>query len=654
MGSSTAQRIGRVRVGLISSLTFITTVLAIGTLSAYGDGVRASSSSSNPTTWGAAKAVPGIAALNVGYASVDSISCATAGNCAAGGSYATARDPLHSDELGFVVDESNGTWGKAQAISGLGSLTVFGASGGSWVGSVSCAAAGACAALGGYTDARGAPQGFVVDEVNGSWGTAQEIPGLGALNTGGNAVVRSLSCAAVGDCAAVGSYWSSTVPGSWQGFVVSESNGTWGTAKEIVGPGTAKSSEAFSVSCTGAGDCAAGGSFVDAQGARQGLVVEESSGTWGAAQPIPGLGALNAGGDATVAAISCAAPGDCAAGGAYVDAHGGDQGLVVDESGGKWLAAHEVSRLGGLNVGHFAAIQSISCAGVGACAAGGFYSIDALHHEQGFVVDESNGAWGAAQEVPGLGALNVGRFAAVQSISCGAAGSCAAGGYFNYKGGHGTPGFVVDESGGRWGRAEEVPGLSINNSVTGVKSVSCVPARHCAAVGDFLAGGGEMTEGYVISEPGSPPYCAPRLGLAAAVTGYEVKAGDVSYRVVLVNRGASVCELTGIPGALGYTTTGHVPVGPPAVRTQAVRRGGVIYLEPLGGTAETTFVIHSSAAAQYRTCRPRLIDRVIIRPMGVPQMVVSLDSPNAGERLVCRGLRNEAIYGFGPTGRPTN
>ena len=636
----------------MSSLALFMTVLVIGPLCADGAGVGASSSSPSPTTWGTAKVIPGIAALNVGYAHVDSISCATAGNCAAGGSYATASDPLHSSELGFVVDESNGTWSKAQVIPGLKSLTVFGASGGSWVGSVSCAAAGACAAVGGYTDAQGATQGFVVDEVNGSWGTAQEVPGLGALNTGGDVVVRSVSCAAVGDCAAVGSYWSSTVPGSWRGFVADESNGTWGSAEEIVGPGAAKSSETFSVSCTAAGECAAGGGFMDAQGARQALVVEESGGTWGAAQPVPGMGGLNAGGDATVASISCATPGNCAAGGGYVDALGGDQGFVVDETGGTWHPADEVSRLGGLNVGHYAAIQTLSCAAAGACAASGFYSTDAVHHEQAFVVDESNGAWGKAQDVPGLGALNVGRYAAIQSISCGAAGSCAAGGYFNFKGGgRGTPGFVVDESGGRWGRAGEVPGLSINNSVTGVTSVSCATSGHCAAVGDFLAGGGELTEGYIISEPGSPPYCSPRLGLSAAVTSRQVRAKDVAYQVVLVNRGASVCELTGIPGALGYTTSGHVPVGPPALRTQAARRGGVIYLEPLVGKAETTFVIHSSAPRQHRACRPGLIDRVIIRPMGVPQMNVSLNDPNAAERLVCRGLRSEAILGFDLIGR---
>ena len=40
------------------------------------------------------------------------------------------------------------------------------------------------------------------------------------------------------------------------------------------------------------------------------------------------------------------------------------------------------------------------------------------------------GSWGRAIEAPGLGALNMGGSAGVDSVSCGSAGSCAAGGYY--------------------------------------------------------------------------------------------------------------------------------------------------------------------------------------------------------------------------------
>ena len=46
-----------------------------------------------------------------------------------------------------------------------------------------CASAGNCAAGGFYTNVPHHQQGLVVSEANGHWGTAIEVPGLGALNT---------------------------------------------------------------------------------------------------------------------------------------------------------------------------------------------------------------------------------------------------------------------------------------------------------------------------------------------------------------------------------------------------------------------------------------------------------------------------------------
>src|SRR5258707_723912 len=74
------------------------------------------------------------------------------------------------------------------------------------VATVSCAAAGNCAGGGLYTDGLINQQAFVVSERNGTWGRARQVPGSGALNAGGEAVVGSVSCASAGNCAAGGSY----------------------------------------------------------------------------------------------------------------------------------------------------------------------------------------------------------------------------------------------------------------------------------------------------------------------------------------------------------------------------------------------------------------------------------------------------------------
>ncbi len=83
----------------------------------------------------------------------------------------------------------------------------------------------------------------MVSQVNGTWGTAIEVPGTAALNTGGNAQIDSVSCASAGNCSAGGFYTDSS--GHGQAFVVSEVNGKWGKAEEV--PGTLQ--EAGSARC---------------------------------------------------------------------------------------------------------------------------------------------------------------------------------------------------------------------------------------------------------------------------------------------------------------------------------------------------------------------------------------------------------------------
>jgi hypothetical protein len=45
-------------------------------------------------------------------------------------------------------------------------------------------------------------QAFVVSQVNGTWRTSSQVPGIGALNSGGNAFVDSVSCSSAGKCRA--------------------------------------------------------------------------------------------------------------------------------------------------------------------------------------------------------------------------------------------------------------------------------------------------------------------------------------------------------------------------------------------------------------------------------------------------------------------
>ena len=65
---------------------------------------------------------------------------------------------------------------------------------------------------------------------------------------------------------------------------------------------------------------------------------------WGRAEPVPGLGALNKGYDASVSAISCWGAGGCVVGGFYTGRHGHAQAFVARERKGRWGSARSEER----------------------------------------------------------------------------------------------------------------------------------------------------------------------------------------------------------------------------------------------------------------------------------------------------------------------
>jgi hypothetical protein len=382
-------------------------------------------------TWHNAIEVPGTAALNTGgQADVSSVSCASAGNCVVGGEYAVTPSSPNSSTQAFVADEVNGTWHNAIEVPGTAALNTGGQA---FVSSVSCASAGNCAVGGSYTDgSSSAPttQAFVANEVNGTWGNAIEVPGSDALNIGGQADVSSVSCGSAGNCA-VGGFYQDTSTG-FQAFVADEVNGTWDDALEI--PGTAAlntgdQASVSSVSCASAGNCTAVGGYspsISNGPNDQVFVASEVNGTWGNAIEIPGTAALNTGNIAFVSSVSCPSAGNCAIGGQLaIGSVNSSQPFVVSEVNGTWGDAIQIPVDAPGNGG----FESVSCPSVGNCVAGGIAGAlpgPTTGSNQAFVVSEVNGTWGQGTMLPGILQL----FAQVFSVSCPPTGSCtAAGGY---------------------------------------------------------------------------------------------------------------------------------------------------------------------------------------------------------------------------------
>ncbi len=161
--------------------------------------------------------------------------------------------------------------------------------------------------------------------LDGAWGNAIEVPGLRTLNAGLNAELLSGSCASARNCGAGG--YNDDTSGSFQGFVVSQRNGTWATVLPVNFPG---GEQILSVSCPSAGNCGAGGQYWDSSGHSQGFLVSQVSGVWETAVEVPGVGTLNVG-CAYVGSVSCPAAGECSAGGGY-QRRSGSEGFVVSQT----------------------------------------------------------------------------------------------------------------------------------------------------------------------------------------------------------------------------------------------------------------------------------------------------------------------------------
>jgi cytochrome c551/c552 len=430
--------------------------------------------------WGTAKEVPGTAALNAGGAAlVNDVSCASAGNCSAGGFYTDSA----SHSQAFVAGEVSGVWGTAKEVPGTAALN---AGGFAAVNSVSCRSAGNCSIGGSYKDSAGRTQVFVAGDLNGVWGTAKEMPGTAALNAGGFASVASMSCGSAGNCSAGG--WYADAAGNLQVWLAGEVNGVWGTAKEI--PGTAVlnaggNAVVSSLSCASAGNCSVGGFYKDSASHSQAFVAGEVNGVWGKAKEVPGTAALNAGGSAQVSQVSCASAGNCSMGGIYADSASHLQAFVAGEVNGVWGKAKEMPGTAALDAGGNAEVGSVSCGSAGNCSAGGWYS-DSAGNVQAFLSGEVNGVWGTAKEVPGTAALNAGGSAAVYVVSCASAGNCSAVGQYEDSAKH-FQAFVAGEVNGVWGTAKEMPGTAALNAGGNAVaySVSCASAGVCSAGGSY-------------------------------------------------------------------------------------------------------------------------------------------------------------------------
>ncbi len=161
--------------------------------------------------------------------------------------------------------------------------------------SVSCASTGNCTAVGFYDDSSGPfSDGLLFTETSGTWATGVEAPlpaNAKTLSSSSQFLqLSSVSCASAGNCSAVGRYETSS--GYSQGLLLTDTSGTWATGVEAPLPANASTNKSSagaqlnSVSCASAGNCAAVGDYYDSSDQSDGLFLTETPGSMSA----PGSG----------------------------------------------------------------------------------------------------------------------------------------------------------------------------------------------------------------------------------------------------------------------------------------------------------------------------------------------------------------------------
>jgi hypothetical protein len=327
---------------------------------------------------------------------LDSVSCAAAGYCTAVGSYVTPA----GDSAALLLNENDWNWSAGQSVPlppGVPS------SSSSSLAAVSCTDVGDCTAVGWYIDANGAIQGLLLTETSGQLSAAVEAALPTAAAGQPNVMLSSVACSAPGTCAAVGEYDDSA--SNQQGLLLSQNDGSWSLAVQPQLPGNALITQATtlnSVTCTGAGDCTAVGEYTDSHESFQGLLLTESNGTWDAG--VEAVLPANAAGNQNVAldSVSCVAYETCVVAGMYFGAH--PTGLLLSETGGRWELPLSAYMPSGASGNPYANLDAVACAAGAYCVAAGTY-VDSSGNSQGALFDGNGLLWKRGLEAPLPGGL---------------------------------------------------------------------------------------------------------------------------------------------------------------------------------------------------------------------------------------------------------
>ena len=341
---------------------------AVGTYedsSGHGQAMEATETSG---TWEQAAEIT--ASANAGTnpdASLGGISCTSAAKCVAVGSY------LDSSGNGQAMEatETSGTWRQVTKVTAPPNA---GTDPNAVLKGISCTSAGNCTAIGTYEDSSGNGQAMEATETSGTWEQAAEITAPANAGTNPEALLYSISCTSAGGCVGVGSYLDSSshlqameateTSGTWEQATKVTAPSNAGTNPEAVLKG---------ISCTSARKCTAVGQYLDGFGDGQAMDATETSGTWEQATKVTAPSSAETNPSAKLYAVSCTSAPTCTAVGTYEDTSSHPQAMEATEASGTWEQAAQITAPSDAGTNPQADLSAISCTSAGKCAAVGEY-----------------------------------------------------------------------------------------------------------------------------------------------------------------------------------------------------------------------------------------------------------------------------------------
>jgi hypothetical protein len=189
-------------------------------------------------------------------------------------------------------------------------------------------------------------------------------------------------------------------------------------------PGLRPGAYPLQASCLPAGTCTIAGYTLNGD---PDFSVTAKNGTWGKVRTIPGTPGIGVAYNTT--ALSCTAPGTCTIGG-FTEGNGGAYPFTATQHNGTWTRPRRIGDMAALHAAGSATLSTMSCTAPGQCAAGGTLS-QSIISDHAYLATETGGHWGKAFLVPGITDLEQpGGNSYLNVVTCWAAAHCIAGGYY--------------------------------------------------------------------------------------------------------------------------------------------------------------------------------------------------------------------------------